>query len=433
MRIQSVVLAGCAAFSAWSLAAAVSADGPKTTSGASVPTFTKDVAPILYKNCTTCHRPGEIAPMPLLTYEDARPYAKDILEEVGEGHMPPWHADAPPGTFENERRLSDVDKKTLLDWAANGAPKGDDTDLPPAPHYTDGWAIGTPDLVLEMQEDFKVAAEGTVPYQYFYIPTNFTEPKYVQAIEARPGNREVVHHILVNYLAKPDLTRTPVLRMNQEWQRPPEPVIGEHAPKRDRDTPTRLIATYAPGTRPQIFRPGTALRLEPGGVIELQMHYTANGKTAASDRTKIGIVFSKDPSPREIRATAFYNGTLVIPAGSSNTSVPGEVTFAQDALVYGLLPHTHLRGKAWEYTLLLPDGTSKTILSVSKYDFNWQTYYMFTDPLQVPKGAKIVSTAWYDNSPGNKHNPNPKADVLWGDQTWEEMQYTGILYSPAIR
>ena len=163
------------------------------------------------------------------------------------------------------------------------------------------------------------------------------------------------------------------------------------------------------------------------------MHYTANGKTAASDRTKIGIVFSKDPSPREIRATAFYNGTLVIPAGSSNTSVPGEVTFAQDALVYGLLPHTHLRGKAWEYTLLLPDGTSKTILSVSKYDFNWQTYYMFTDPLQVPKGAKIVSTAWYDNSPGNKHNPNPKADVLWGDQTWEEMQYTGILYSPAIR
>src|SRR5215471_2684608 len=124
MRIQSVVLAGCAAFSAWSLAAAVSADGPKTTTGAPVPTFTKDVAPILYKNCTTCHRPGEIAPMPLLTYEDARPYAKDILEEVGEGHMPPWHADAPPGTFENERRLSDVDKKTLLDWAANGAPKG---------------------------------------------------------------------------------------------------------------------------------------------------------------------------------------------------------------------------------------------------------------------------------------------------------------------
>jgi hypothetical protein len=398
-----------------------------------VPTFTKDVAPILYKNCTTCHRPGEIAPMSLLTYEDARPYADDILEKVGQGHMPPWHADAPAGTFENERRLSDAEKKTLLDWAGNGAPKGDDADLPPAPHYTEGWAIGTPDLVLEMPDAFTVPADGTVPYQYFYIPTNFTEAKYVQAIEARPGSREVVHHILINYMAKPDRTRTPALRMNQEWQKTPEPVFGEHAPRREKDVPTRLIGTYAPGTRPQIFRPGTALRLEPGGVIELQMHYTANGKAAATDRTRIGIVFSKDPSPREIRPTAFYNGTLVLPAGSSNTAVPGEVTFLQDTLVYGLLPHTHLRGTRWEYKLVLPDGTSTTILSVPKYDFNWQTYYMFKEPLQVPRGAKILSTAWYDNSPANKSNPNPKADVRWGDQTWEEMQYTGLLFSPVVQ
>jgi hypothetical protein len=433
MRIQSLVRAGFAALAAAPLVVAVSADGPGPAAPAAVPTFTKDVAPILYKNCTTCHRPGEIAPMSLLTYDDARPYAKDILDEVGQGHMPPWHADAPAGTFENERRLSDAEKKTLLDWAANGAPKGDDKDLPPQPTYTEGWAIGTPDLVLQMDEDFKVPAEGTVPYQYFYIKTNFTEPKYVQAIEARPGNREVVHHVLVNYMVKPDLTRTPVLKMNQEWHRLPDPVIGEHAPKRDKDIPTRLIATYAPGTRPQIFRPGTALRLEPGGVIELQMHYTANGKSATADRTKVGIVFSKDPSPREIRPTAFYNGTLVLPAGASNTAVPGEVTFQQDTLVYGLFPHTHLRGKSWKYDLVLPDGTSKTILSVPKYDFNWQTYYMFAEPLQVPKGAKILSTAWYDNSAANKHNPNPKVDVRWGDQTWEEMQYTGLLFSPVVQ
>jgi hypothetical protein len=433
MRIQSVIRAGFAALAAIPVVVAVSADGPKAPAPAAVPTFAKDVAPILYKNCTTCHRPGEIAPMSLLTYDDARPYAKDILDEVGQGHMPPWHADAPAGTFENERRLSDAEKKTLLDWAANGAPKGDDKDLPPPPTYAEGWAIGTPDLVLQMDEEFTVPAEGTVPYQYFYIKTNFTEPKYVQAIEARPGNREVVHHILVNYQAKTDLARTPVLRMNQEWQKTPDPVFGEHTPKRDREIPTRLIGTYAPGTRPQIFRPGTALRLEPGGVIELQMHYTANGKSAARDRTRIGLVFSKDPSPREIRPTAFYNGTLVLPAGSSNTSVPGEVTFLQDTLVYGLLPHTHLRGKSWKYDLVLPDGTSKTILSVPKYDFNWQTYYMFTEPLQVPKGAKIVSTAWYDNSAANKHNPDPKVDVRWGDQTWEEMQYTGLLFSPVVQ
>jgi hypothetical protein len=433
MRIQSLVRTGAAVLTAVPLVVAASADAPIGPAPKAVPTFTKDVAPILYKNCTTCHRPGEIAPMSLLTYDEARPYAKDIHDEVRDGHMPPWHADAPAGTFENERRLSDAEKETLLAWAANGAPKGDDKDLPPPPTYAEGWAIGTPDLVLEMQAPFTVPAEGTVPYQYFYIPTNFTEPKYVQAIEARPSSRDVVHHILVNYMAKPDLARTPVLRMNQAWQQTPDPVFGENAPKRQREIPTRLIGTYAPGTRPQIFRPGTALRLEPGGVIELQMHYTANGKAATADRTRIGIVFSTDPAPREIRPGAFYNGTFVLPAGSSNTSVPGEVTFLQDTLVYGLLPHTHLRGKSWKYDLVLPDGTSKTILSVPRYDFNWQTYYMFKDPLAVPRGARIVSTAWYDNSAANRSNPNPKADVTWGDQTWEEMQYTGLLFSPVAQ
>jgi hypothetical protein len=432
MRIQSILCAGFAVVLVLPLVTAVSADGPGPGTGRAVPTFAKDVAPILYKNCTGCHRPGEIAPMSLLTYDDARPHADDIFDEVSAGHMPPWHADAPAGTFENERRLSEAEKRTLLDWAANGAPRGDDRDLPAQPKYTDGWAIGTPDVVFEMPQTFSVPANGTVAYQYFYIPTNFTEAKYVQAIEARPGNREVVHHVLVNYMAKPDMTRTPVLKMNPAWQRLPDPVIGENAPRRSEDLPVRLIATYAPGTRPQIFRPGTALRLEPGGVIELQLHYTATGE-AATDRTSVGIVFSKDPAPREIRAAAFYNGTLVLPAGSANTSVPGEVTFQQDTLVYGLFPHTHLRGKAWDYKLLLPDGTSNTILSVPKYDFNWQTYYMFREPLQVPKGAKIVSTAWYDNSPANKHNPDPKVDVRWGDQTWQEMQYSGILFSPVAQ
>lgn len=430
--MRSIFFACGVLLTAMPLTVLMSADGPGPAPARTVPTFTKDVAPILYKNCTGCHRPGEIAPMSLLTYEDARPHADDIFDEVTAGHMPPWHADAPAGTFENERRLTDAERRTLLDWAKNGAPKGDDKDLPPQPTYTDGWAIGNPDVVLEMKEEYKVPAKGTVAYQYFYIPTNFSDAKYVQAIEARPGNREVVHHVLVYYLAKPDMARTPVLKPNQDWQKLPDPVIGENAPQRPQGVQARLIATYAPGTRPQIFRPGTALRLEPGGVIELQMHYTANGEPAG-DRTKVGLVFSKDPSPREIRATAFFNGTLTLPAGTSNTAVPGEIEFLQDTYVYGLLPHTHLRGQAWEYKLILPDGTSKPILSVPTYDFNWQTYYMFKEPLQVPKGARIVSTAWYDNSPANRHNPDPKVDVKWGDQTWEEMQYTGMLFSPVAQ
>ena len=431
MRHQSTVCLALAVLAGVPLVTGISA-APPPARAAAVPTFSKDVAPILFSNCTTCHRPGEIAPMSLLTYEDARPYAQAIRDEVGEGHMPPWHADAPAGTFENERKLSDADRKTLFDWIDGGAPKGDPKDLPPQPHYADGWSIGKPDVVFEMSEDYKIPAKGTVAYEYFYIPTNFTEPKFVQAIEVRPGNRAVVHHVLVQYQARPDMTRTPVLKFKPEFQRLPEPTFGERPPKRQQGVPSRLIGTYAPGTCQQIFRPGTALRLEPGGVIELQMHYTSNGKDA-TDRTRVGFIFSKDPSPREVRPSAFYNGSLLLPANSSNTAVPGEVEFQQDTIVYGLFPHTHLRGKAWEYQLVLPDGTSKSILSVPRYDFNWQTYYMFKEPLQVPKGAKIVSTAWYDNSRGNKANPDPGADVKWGDQTWEEMQYTGMLFSPVAQ
>jgi hypothetical protein len=432
MRIQSTVCLGFAAgvsgIFACALAASLSAAEPEQTKTA-VPTFTKDVAPILYKNCTTCHRPGEIAPMSLLTYEDARPYAKAIRDEVSEGHMPPWHADAPAGTFENERKLTDEEKKTLLAWVAGGAKKGDPKDLPKQPAYAEGWTIGKPDVVFEMQDAFTVPEKGTIEYQYFYIPTNFTEPKFVQAIETRPGDRSVVHHVVINYQAKPDMPRTPVLTFNREWQRVPRPTFGVNRPRRSPDMPARLIASYAPGTSAQVYPPGTALRLEPGGVIELQMHYTANG-TLTKDRTRVALIFSKDPSAREIRAGAFFNGTFTIPAGSSDTSVPAEVGFEQDTIVYGLLPHTHVRGRAWDYKLVLPDGTTKNILSVPRYDFNWQTYYMFKAPLQVPKGAKILSTAVYDNSAGNRNNPNEKVDVKWGDQTWEEMQYTGILFSP---
>ncbi len=395
------------------------------------PTYARDVAPILYKHCTTCHRPGEIAPMSLLTYGEVRPYARDIRDKVADGVMPPWHADMPHGTFLNERGLTDAERATILRWVANGAPRGDLKDAPPAPAYPEGWSIGTPDAIFQMQEEYRIPAEGTIAYEYFYIPTNFTEPKWIQAIEIRPGNRAVVHHVLVNYRVRPDQQRVPTLRFNQELQKPgPEPT-GSRPPNRPGNVPQRLIGTYAPGTNPQVFQPGTALRLEPGGVLELQMHYTANGE-AATDRTKVGFVFSKDPSPREVRPTQFYNTTLLIPAGARDVAINGEVEFVQDATVWGVFPHTHVRGKKWEYVLQLPDGTKKTILSVPRYDFNWQTYYMFKEPLQIPKGSRIVSTAWYDNSETNKSNPDPSADVRWGDQTWEEMQYTGLLYSPTV-
>ncbi len=425
MKTTGWFLAGIAALSLGGFGLSAEQAAP------SKPTYTKDVAPILFRNCTTCHRPGEIAPMSLLTYDDVRPHAKDIRDEVSEGHMPPWHAAAPKGTFLNERGLTPDEKDVLVRWAAGGAPEGDPKDLPPTPVYPDGWAMGKPDVVFEMQEEYSVPAEGVIEYQYFYIPTNFTEPKWIQAIELRPGNREVVHHALAFYRATADMKRPPVLRPNRDQMVLPPPPKQGTRPQREDQTPSRMLATYAPGTNPQVLRPGTAIRLEPGGVIELQMHYTANGK-AAKDRTKIGLQFSKDPSPREVRVTHFFNGTLSLPAGSPDVRVDADISFVSDAVVWGIFPHTHVRGKKWEYVLELPDGTKKNILSVPTYDFNWQTYYMFTEPLEIPKGSRLVSSAWYDNSAANKSNPDPKVTVKWGDQTWEEMQYTGLLFSPAL-
>ena len=393
-----------------------------------VPTFSKHVAPILYANCASCHRPGEIAPMSLLTYAEARPWAQAIGRRVADGSMPPWHADAPHGTFANERRLSPAQKDVIARWVAGGAPQGDPTDLPPQPQFADGWRIGTPDRVIEMPEDYAVPARGTIHYENFYVPTGFTETKWLQAIEARPGNRALVHHILVYYQAPPDgEARAPIMVPNRADSMLPRRETGNRPPQRPIG-PTRLLATYAPGTRPQVFPAGTALRLPPGGVLHLQMHYTANGK-AGTDRTRVGLIFAKQPPEQEMRVSQFINGQFTIPAGASNHEVSTDVAFVQDATLVGLFPHTHVRGKRWSYTLELPDGTTKSILSVTKYDFNWQTYYMYEQPIAIPKGARIRSTAWYDNSAANRSNPDPKVDVKWGDQTWEEMQYTGIMYS----
>jgi hypothetical protein len=395
----------------------------------SVPTFTSHVAPILYANCVTCHRPGEIAPMSLITYQEVRPWARAITRKIADGSMPPWHADAPAGTFSNERTLTAEEKSTLERWAAAGAPEGDPKALTPPPTFADGWRIGTPDAIFAMQEDYPVPAKGTIEYEHFYIPTNFGEVKWLKAIEARPGNRALVHHILVFYEAPPESAAPmPAVQPNRDDSRIQVRRGPGNRPPRETGFPSRLLATYAPGTDAQVFPAGTALRLAPGGLLHLQVHYTANG-TAGTDRSKVGVIFAKEPPADEMRAGQFINAQFTIPPGAVDHSVTTDLRVLQDVTLRGLFPHTHVRGRRWSYTLELPDGTKRPLLSVPKYDFNWQTYYMFREPIAVPKGARIVSTAWYDNSAANKSNPDPTIAVKWGDQTWEEMQYTGILYS----
>ena len=407
-------------------AASVYAQSPTT------PTFSKDVAPILYKNCTNCHRPGEIGPMPLVSFSDARPWAKAIANRVTDGTMPPWHADPAHGQFANDRRLRDKDRETIVKWVSSGAAEGNRADMPAPPKFTEGWQIGTPDTVWSMQEDYPVPASGTIDYKNFEVPTNLTEDRWAQAIEVRPGDRSVVHHVIV-YLIDPNAAKVaPPFMPAGNMRRPaeaPKPARGDDANDRPmKHGPTGWLAGYAPGQAVRVYEPGTALRVPAGSTLIIQEHYTASGK-ATTDRTRIGIKWAKEAPKTAVDVTTLQNQNFVLPAGSSDTRVDAELTLKEDMTIWSLLPHTHMRGKKWEVTAIYPDGRSEIILNVPKYDFNWQTDYVFKKPLQMPKGTKIHTTAWYDNSAANKANPDPKKDVYWGDQTWEEMQFTAITFS----
>ena len=412
-------------------------------------TFTADVAPILYHNCVMCHRPGGIGPFSMLNFDTVTGRLKDLTDVLREGKMPPWQAVAPPGTFRNERHISDADKRTILRWIAEGAQYGNPEKLPPAPTFASDWEIGAPDAIVTMPEEFHVPARGTIEYMYFEAPTNFTEDKWIQAIEIKPGARDVVHHVLV-FARPPD---PPAAKGSAPNAAPPagvapagapasapKPVLVFDAANKIDDAPRKdslhappqrvgtLIGTTAPGTNVITFPEGTALRIRAGSILTFQMHYTAHGHEM-KDRTSVGFRFAKEMPSEQIIATHFVNGQFSIMPGAKDVMVPSSVSFNEPVKIYGMFPHTHLRGKKWQYTLVRPDGSSEVILDVPKYDFNWQTYYLFAKPLEIPAGARIVARAWYDNSSDNDNNPDPTATVRWGDQTWEEMQYTGFLYS----
>ena len=435
---------------------AAQASSASLTRSASAPasvTFNKDVAPILYKNCTNCHRPGEIAPMSLLTYADARPWAKSIATHVSNGTMPPWHADPAYGHFLNDRRLSDGDKATIAAWVAAGAPEGNAADLPAQPTYASGWTIGQPDAIFAMQEDYPVPASGTVAYQYFEIPTNLTEDKWVQAFEVKAGDPKVLHHVIV--YARPPAPATPPpppANANPGAGARPAPVFefaegmdipagqtgGRPLPPEQRKPlgpndrpPVRMgpaVAGFAPGQFIRVYQEGTAMKLPAGTTLVFQMHYTPAGRET-TDRTRIAVKYAKQTPQTQLRWANLANGSLHIPAGASDHRVDAEMTIGQDVTMWSMLPHTHVRGKRWNYEVTYPDGRKETILAVPKYDFNWQTDYVFQQPLKFPKGTKLHATAWYDNSTANKANPDPTKDVWWGDQTWEEMMFTGLTFS----
>ncbi|HZR26004.1 MAG TPA: hypothetical protein VFA59_20560, partial [Vicinamibacterales bacterium] len=397
-----------------------------------VPTFSKDVAPILYKNCTNCHRPGEIGPMSLQNYAEARPYARAIATRVADGTMPPWHADPKIGEFLNDRSLTPAEKDTLIKWARGGAPEGAATDLPKPPQYAEGWMVGKPDVVLSMQEDYPIPASGTLEYKNFDVPTNFTEDKYIQALEVRPGNRAVVHHIIITMRSPEAPKRITAFAFGPGMGKAPTPdEIKRKRDENDRPAPRQpgaWLGGFAPGQGVRVYQPGTALRVPAGTTFSFQMHYTTNGKPG-TDRSSVGLVFAKEKPKQEVLVLPLQNQNFVLKAGDPESRVDAEMTIREDVTLWSALPHTHLRGKRWEVREITPDGTEKLILNVPKYDFNWQTDYVFKEPIHLAKGTKLRTSAWYDNSTGNKANPDPTKDVTWGDQTWEEMQFTAFTFT----
>jgi hypothetical protein len=370
---------------------AIAADG--------TPTFTKDVAPIFYKSCIECHRATMFAPMSLTSYEDARPWLRSIKQRVTARTMPPWGSDMPHGVLKNDPRLTEKEVQTIVSWIDGGAPKGDLADMPRMPALAEGWTIGKPDAVYSMTEDYKIPATGTIEYLYLRIPVNLPEDRWYTAVEIKPSARAHVHHI-----------------------------IAYTEPSSDK--PTRPGNTFGPtnifGVSPNkpglVFEPGVAKLLRAHHDIILQMHYTTNG-TAAVDRTELGFIFAKEP-PKQIHVTGLaVQPRFLIPAGDPNAEVKAVAEIRQDTVITSLTPHMHVRGKDMTYTAFYPDGTSEVLLRVPKYDFNWQITYDLAKPKVLPKGTKVEVVAHFDNSPGNKYNPDPTKDVKWGDQTWEEMMF----------
>jgi len=406
------------------MALAAAPSGAAAASHTTNPTFNKDVLPILQKNCQTCHRPGEVGPMGLLTYQETRPWAKAIKAAVLSKKMPPWFADPHFGQFLNDRRLSDADVKTLVTWVDGGAPEGDPKDKPLPIRWREGWNI-RPDVILQTTKPMTVPATGTLQYTYIVIPTGFTKDTWVTAAEIRPTARSVVHHMSA-------IVRPP----GEPWLRdakPGEPYIPNEASKEGTpdsndpqagliDANDEFLVGYAPGMQAQRFDIDHSAKLIPAGSdIILQVHYTTNGKTVEHDQPRIGLTLAKEVPPKRFMSAVAMNYHWTIPPGDPNYEGHARLTFGEPVELVFIQPHMHLRGKDMTINLVYQDGRTSTLLSVPHYDFTWQVIYYLAKPLMLPAGTKVEITAHWDNSANNPYNPDPTKSVEWGNQSWDEM------------
>lgn len=426
----------------------------------SAPTFTKDVAPIVFNKCAQCHRPGEVAPMSLLSYQEVRPWAKAIRTKVQSREMPPWHADSRFGKFRNDRSLTPEEVDTIVKWVDAGSPNGNDADLPPVPTFASGWQNDRePDYVFEMPV-VQVAAEGELPNEYYWVKNPFKEDKFVSALELRPGNRGVVHHIRVDVVDLPESCTV----VDGKLKKLDGGVCKEPGGANDVVTTQGdrfYLAAYVPGRELDRKAPGTAKRISGQHWIRFNMHYQPSG-APTTDQSRLGVWFAKGPIsfevftktagqslPTDPDVTRLFaegkeivrdpavgrggnNGTgrlPNIPPYAENWELIGITPITEPITLYALSPHMHLRGRDLKWVVTWPDGHEETLLSVPNYDFNWQLQYELVAPVKLPAGSKIAAIAHFDNSVKNKYNPSPEKEVYWAEQSWDEMFSPFIEYT----
>jgi hypothetical protein len=392
--------------------AAVGCPIPELPAAVARPTYTKEVAPILQKNCLECHRPGQVGPFALETYEQARKRAADIATVVEDRVMPPWKASPHFGVkFQDERLLPEKDISTLITWAESGAPQGNPADLPPPPQFSEEWLLGTPDLVVDVGTEYRVPADGGDIYRCFVIPTRLEKDVYVTAAEYRPGNRRVVHHIL----AYVDTSGKARERDQADpgpgyacFGGPGEPIHGD-------------LGGWAPGIQPRVLPDGIGRSLPRGSDLIVQLHYHPSGKPE-TDRTKIGLYFARKPIHQTLHWIPALNPAMELPPGESNIEIKAAWSVPVDLVGHAVAPHMHLLGRDIRMSLKFPDGREQDLIQIDDWDFNWQYSYFLEKPIDLPKGTVVNVVGHYDNTGSNPRNPNkPPKLVKWGEATTDEM------------
>jgi hypothetical protein len=331
--------------------------------------------------------------MPFETYRQTRPWAQAIKEQVLLKKMPPWFADPHAGKFANDPTLTPGEIQTLARWAESGAPEGTGTVTPR--EWVRGWNIPKPDAVFEMEAPFPIPESGSVDYQYFDVPVGYSEDRWVQSVEIRPSARSAVHHVVVYIREKDDV-----------WIKGP--------------TKSDILEIYTPGTLPAVWQPGRAKKIPAGADLVFQIHYTPTGKPL-TDRTSVGVIFAKEPPAERVLTIQIGNSSFAIPPGNPHYPVSMQGTLPHDATLLSFFPHMHLRGIGFEYNIIPPKGPPVPLLRVSPYNFFWQLSYVLAEPMRLKAGTRLEVTGWFDNSPNNPLNPDPKATVRYGEQSWEEM------------